>query len=414
MFENDALSNYLKSMEAQDKIMREFSRYESPVALAMKYSAIDKYENLSAARALRKASIPLGESDVMKVVNRKLSFLDSQVMIAIKQAQIPQLNQAFAAVDALSLASKKIAPQREWQQKMDAVLSPLTEQSAAFKLFHEQTTKLAQIFDPSVSAYLRKNVRTEFYYIDSINAVEAIYLKSFEELNGDIDDDISEQIATIPGLKETILDLGREFANEYLSDKFIVKLVTIIANKLGQKKSDVMFVAKIITLCLIIKTWIDAHQQSITDESQDIKIELGESKNSTQEERLSRLELIIKHQDLINQQEDAIKISKEALHSSLNDAIPEFESKLKLKFKSWTVKRYTLVAASFVDYLNEHTEYSKLEEITKVDIDNFVMDTQYDVLRNFDKAEIVNKLDSFLAHLYHIDHPEKGGVKSTK
>lgn len=401
MFGNDALSNYLKSMEAQDKIMREFSRYESPVALAMKYSVIDKYENLSAARALRKASIPLGESDVMKAVNRKLSFLDSQVTIAIKQAQIPQLNRAFAAVDALSLASKKIAPQREWQQKMDAVLSPLTEQSAAFKLFHEQTMKIAQIFNPSVSAYLRKNVRTEFYNIDPINAIEAIYLKSFETLSYDVTDSISEKIASTPKLIEIIRSLGVEFYNSYLSNSFIDKLATVIAEKLGLKKSDVLVVSSLITFYLVIlKPEIDSYMQTKTDERQDMQIGSNSNNNASQDKKIAKLEFT-------DQQEDVLKITKETLHNSLNKAIPNFESELMSKFGKRTIKRYTRVAASFVDYLYEHTEYSRFDEITKDDIDNFVIDTQYDVLRYFDKVEIMNKLDAFLAHIDYSDTSEK-------
>ena len=142
----------------------------------------------------------------------------------------------------------------------------------------------------------------------------------------------------------------------------------------------------------LIKPNVDDYMQSKIDEGQNGKLVLHDSKMNSLEKKIEKLKSE-------NSLEKHIKNSKRKFFIGLNSSVESFEKELLLKFKKTTVRKYTLIAAAFVNYIFVHTNCTAIEEVKQADISKFITSVRYDELNRFEVDEIRKKLNNYLEFL---------------
>lgn len=202
---------------------------------------------------------------------KKFSITESAASLAIKQ--ITENNAALTAVNktASSMASflnpinELLKAQQSWNDKFQNVFSPVWEQMAMFSKFHEQTTHIGKILNPTISDYIQSNVRTNYAGAESVSAVEATYLETFEQLEDEIDietlEEITEEIQNNPGWGEDLNKLRIAFHNSFLSNEFTVAITEIVNRRLKAQNPNVV-VAIAAILYLLFTLWFSMEVES--------------------------------------------------------------------------------------------------------------------------------------------------------
>ncbi len=303
---------------------------------------------------------------------------------------MPQRSETFTAIQAISKANRLLEPSQEWKRKMELLSSPLSKQTAAFKLFHEQSSSIAKLLNPSLFDFLQKNVRTSYSYedLENVSILEAAYLETFEgienEVNSELQNDVSATIAANPKWKSTLWSIAEAVKKDRLETNLSLLIGDMIIKGLKTKKPAVVRLFMIMVVLLI--SHVPTAVESYNDAEESMT---NRRKNETQNRKINKLEAG-------NRKLDRIKNDKETLHNSLNKSILDYKEKLLLEFKEQTIRKYTLVAATFIDYLHSHTDHTDVKQVTKVDVENFIADVQFDRLNSLRDTEIRSKIIHFL------------------
>lgn len=417
MSDNNSMNSFLAAINSQKEVAQKLSVLESPAAKVFRSmrepfnerqrilgllngpgSVLgslngSNYANevklglgSSAALASVKYSLSSGLSEyksavsVMADINNShkelmgvYSKIESSISIAIKQS-INQFNENRSAAQVLALGSS-------WRQH-----------SAAYGMFHEQTVKLARIFDPDISDFIQNNIRAKFKKGDSVSAIETAYISSFEQVETDFDskemEEFSTELSKNPTWIKFIIDLSKSIKKAYLGDEFTDFISLKITQALNIKNPAIIGGLVMVVYLSIkeVKPLIDNCIEATEDKSRDDKLQMLQAEISQSK---SDKGLDIK-----------TKKAKESFFEALNSSLELFEKELLIKYKKRTVQKYTQIAAIYADYIYNHTDCVTIEDITRIDIsDKFISAVRYDELNQFEIKEIQQKLKVYLEFL---------------
>lgn len=209
---------------------------------------------------------------------KRFSIIESPVSQAIKQihqdSAIMQASKTISSFAALVEPINKLknisAAEEIWNSKFKNVFSPVWEKMELFSKFHDQTTQIGKIINPSISDFIESNVRKNYVSSNSITAVEATYLEAFEQMENEIDmgtlQEITEEIISNPTWREEFNILIVSFRSAYLRDEFTDAISDLINRRL--KINNPKIVAGFISIILLIYfIW-----NSIEQDNQEQKI----------------------------------------------------------------------------------------------------------------------------------------------
>jgi hypothetical protein len=197
---------------------------------------------------------------------KKFSITESAASLAIKKiteknAGLSEVNKSIASLTSiLNPVNELLAAQKSWNDKFQSIFSPAWKQMAMFSKFHEQTAHIGKILNPSISDYIQSSVRTSYAGAESISAVEATYLETFEQLDDEADlailEEITEEIQNNPAWSEEIKTLFNAFYQEHLRDGFTDAIADFVSRRFNIKNPKIVaaFIAILIILFTIGRT----------------------------------------------------------------------------------------------------------------------------------------------------------------
>jgi hypothetical protein len=204
---------------------------------------------------------------------KRLSTTESAAFLSMKMVQ--QQNAAvFLAQQTTSSLASILSPvnalfnaQKSYNEKFKNVFSPVWTQREAFLKFHNQTTEIGKIINPKISHFINSNVRTTYDGVDSISTIEASYLKTFEQIEEEIDletiQEITKKIQKNPEWREEIKTLFNAFYQEHLRDGFTDAIADFVSRRFNIKNPKIVagFIAILIILFTIGSTLLKSKQE---------------------------------------------------------------------------------------------------------------------------------------------------------
>jgi len=188
----------------------------------------------------------------------RMSMTESPVSLAIKEMEqnhfLNDVSKASSlAASIVNPINELINEHKNWNDKFKHVMSPIWEQMELFKQFREHSAKLADFISPSISDYIKNNVRTNYEDYEPISVVEASYLEVFEQIGDEIDSDtfqeVNEEIKNNPNFGEEIRILVTALHNTFLSNSFSEAIIDLINRRLNVKNPKTV---RVITAVIIL------------------------------------------------------------------------------------------------------------------------------------------------------------------
>lgn len=161
---------------------------------------------------------------------------------------------ASSLVSILTPVDALINAQKSYYDKLHNAFSPAWKQMEAYSKFYNQTTQIARAINPILSDFIERNVRTNYEGASSFSVLEATYLETFEQIDGEIDSEIlqevTNEITNNPTLKEELITLGKAFYQAQLRDEFTDAIVDFVSRRM--KINNPKVVATVIAILIIL------------------------------------------------------------------------------------------------------------------------------------------------------------------
>ncbi len=377
---DDHLSSYLRAMEAQEILINKMFPFNSiNNSFVRRLNQNDKLAKLNGATALSSAFTESTLQSHLRKISEtsELAKLNRSASWAITESSVQLALQENSAVEKLRSVTSM-------SEKMNQLTSA-TALSRLFSEFRTQSQSVASIINPSVSSFINQSIRQSFENADFVSELETAYIDSFDLASEDYDETVqtevrefTEALESNPTLKENFFKVVDGFKTKYLEDDFSAAVADVVGQYLSPKAR------KIFVLFILISYVFYVHLLPY----------INKKKEAEQQEKSEQLQ---NHR--IEQLEGSADL-KENLFGKMNGEIEKFEQELLKKYKVQTVTKYTRVASAFVHYIHDHTDYISFEEIKQSDTNSkFIATVKYDILEDFEKSEIQQKMKVFLDFL---------------